>query len=110
MEFVSGNNFIRPMQFAAVGEVVDGHAHNFDHTTYCTRGAVRIEKLDADGNALQAIELHAVRNYNWALIKAGVSHRITALEANSMCHCIYAHRTPQGEIVQQFDGWSPSYE
>ena len=110
MEYVSGNNFIRPMQFIHQGEVVDGHAHNFDHTTYCTRGAVRIEKLDADGTTVQTVELHAVRNYNWALIKAGVCHRITALADDSMCHCIYAHRTPQGEIVQQFDGWSPAYE
>lgn len=110
MELVSGNIFIRPMAFAQAGEVVAGHAHNHDHTTYCTRGAVRVEKLGPADEVLQTVEIAAARNYNWALIKAGVRHRITALHDDSMCHCIYAHHTPQGDVVQEFDGWSPAYE
>jgi quercetin dioxygenase-like cupin family protein len=110
MELISGNIFIRPMEFAQAGDVVDGHAHNFDHTTYVVRGAVRIEQLGEDGAVLRAVEKRASDGHNWALIKAGAIHRITALDDNSLAHCIYAHRTPQGEIVQQYDGWLASYE
>ena len=35
--------------------------------------------------------------------------RITALEDNSLGHCVYAHRTPQAEVVQEYTGWGPSY-
>lgn len=103
MEFVSGNIFIREMRFDKAGDVVEGHAHNFDHTTYVSRGALRFE---TDG---KSIEKHAADGRNWALIKAGVKHRIVALEDNSMGHCIYAHRTPQGEVVQEWDGWEQGY-
>lgn len=24
-------------------------------------------------------------------------------------HCIYAHRTPQGAVVQEYTGWGPAY-
>lgn len=109
MELASGNIFIRPMAFENVDDVVQGHTHNFDHTTYVVRGSVRIEKLDAEGNVIQAVEKKASDGYNWALIKADECHRITALEANTLCHCIYAHRTPQGDIVQEYDGWMQSY-
>ena len=103
MEFISGNILIRPMRFEAAGDVVEGHAHNFDHTTYVVRGAIRIE---ADG---RSVEKRAAEGHNWVLIKAGVKHRITALEDNTLGHCIYSHRTPQDEIVQHYDGWEKAY-
>lgn len=109
MEFVSGNIYIREMRFEKVGEVVEGHAHNFDHTTYCIRGALRVEKLDAQGKVVQAVTIKATDGHNWVLIKAGVCHRITAVEDNSMGHCIYSHRTPQGDVVEQYDGWPGAY-
>jgi quercetin dioxygenase-like cupin family protein len=109
MEYVSGNIFIREMKFEKAGQSIDGHAHNFDHTTYVAHGALRIERLDNDGNVEKASEVRSSRGYNWTLIKAGVRHRITALEDGTVGHCIYAHRSPQGEIVQVYDGWTPGY-
>lgn len=111
MEFASGNLYIRPLQFAnnKAGDVVDGHEHNFDHTTYVIRGAIRIEKLDKDDNVIKVVDKKASDGFNWVLIEAGVRHRLTALEDNSAGHCIYAHRNPQGEIVEQYDGWAPAY-
>jgi quercetin dioxygenase-like cupin family protein len=109
MEFVSGNVFIREMVFGKAGEIVKGHAHNFDHTTYVVRGAMRIERLAADGAVEKTIDKRAADGRNWVLIKAGVHHRITALEDDSMGHCIYAHRAPQGDVVQEFDGWETGY-
>ena len=103
MEWVSGNVFIREMHFERQGQEVRGHAHNFDHTTYVTRGGLRFE------TGGQVIEKYARDGANFVLIRAGVEHRITALEDDSMGHCIYAHRDPQGEIVQVYDGWTPAY-
>jgi quercetin dioxygenase-like cupin family protein len=110
MEFVSGNVFVREMRFTSAGDVVEGHAHNFDHTTYISKGALRVEQLADDGSVVKAVEKSASDGRNWVLIKAGVKHRITALTDGAMGHCIYAHRTAQGDIVQEYDGWGPAYE
>lgn len=109
MDFISGNIFVRPLVFEKAGDVIKGHGHNFPHTTYCVHGGLRFEVLDDDGNVAKTAEIHASQNFNWLLIQAGVIHRITALEDNSLGHCIYAHRNPQGEVVQEYDGWTPGY-
>lgn len=110
MELVSGNIFIRPMVFPTIGHVVEGHEHNFDHTTYVVRGTLRFEMIDpATGTVLRAIDKKASDGQNWVLVRAGCWHRITALEENSLGHCIYAHRNPQGDVVQAYDGWAEAY-
>lgn len=109
MEFVSGNVFIRPMLFEKKGDVVNGHTHNFDHTTYVPRGGLRFELLDAAGNVARSTDKWAAEGHNHVLIRAGACHRITALEDGSLGHCIYAHRNPQGDVVQDYDGWTPGY-
>lgn len=109
MEYVSGNIFIREMSFLQKGEEIGGHAHNFDHTTYVVRGALLIESFNEDGSVKKSVVKKASDGHNWVLIKAGVQHRLTALEENSMGHCIYAHRNSQAEIVQSYDGWMEGY-
>lgn len=109
MEYISGNIFIREMRFERTGDVVKGHAHNFDHTTYVAAGALRIEELDASGAVVRGVEKRAADGHNWVLVKAGVVHRITALADGSVGHCIYAHRSPQGDVVEHYDGWPPAY-
>lgn len=124
MEYVSGNIFIRQMAFGKAGQAINGHAHNFDHTTYVARGSLLIQSLKLvkpavmlDGEVVEPAEFQVVKSvtkkasdgHNWVLIKAGVYHRITALEDESLGHCIYAHRNPQAEIVQEWDGWEPAY-
>jgi hypothetical protein len=106
-EFASGNIYVREMAFEHAGDHVNGHAHNFDHTTYCVRGALLIEHLDATDSSvvLASTTLRAGEPGAWALIKADALHRITALADGSLGHCIYAHRTPQGEVVQEYTGW-----
>lgn len=105
LEFVSGNIFVREMALLKKGHVISGHVHAFDHTTYVVRGAIRIEILGPDGEVQQASDKRAIDGRNWALIRAGAIHRITALEDNTTAHCIYAHRSPQGDIVQEWTGW-----
>lgn len=110
MEHVQGNILVRPMEFGGkAGTVVEGHEHNFDHTSYIVRGGVRIERLDAAGNVERTVDKRASDGHNYVLIKAGVRHRLTALTDDALAHCIYAHRTPQGDVVQEYDGWTPGY-
>ncbi len=108
MELVFGNVFIRPMTFEKAGHVVEGHKHNFDHVTYCARGSFQVDKLE-DGKVVASVVKKSTDKYNAVLIKAGVCHRLTALEDDTIGHCIYAHRTAQGDVVQEYDGWAPAY-
>lgn len=110
MEFRAGHAFIREMRFAKAKQQVVGHKHNFDHITYVVKGALQIEKLNDDGIVLATTVRRASDGFNWVEIKADTMHRITALEDNSIGHCIYCHRTPQGEVVVEYDGWRPAYE
>jgi quercetin dioxygenase-like cupin family protein len=107
-EYQSGNVFIREMRFEGM-KPVEGHAHNFDHTTYCAKGSMKVEALDNVGKTLRSTTVSAEDGLNWVLIEAGVCHRITPLVEGTLGHCIYAHRTPQGEVVQQYTGWGPAY-
>lgn len=109
MEYVSGNIFIREMAFEKAGDVVEGHTHNFDHTTYVIRGSLKIESLNEDGSVKASVVKKASMGHNWVLIKADTKHKLTALEDNSMGHCIYSHRNGQGEIQEAYDGWTPGY-
>ncbi len=104
MELASGNIAIRlPEVRMSKGTVVVGHTHNFDHTTFCTSGALQIELLphlsgaesDEGVQAEQVTVIRAGDMRPWALIKAGRRHRITSLEDGSVYLCIYAHQYPQ---------------
>lgn len=109
-EYTCGNIFIREMIFNKAGDTVQGHTHNFDHTTYVAKGGLRIESLNDDDSVRDSADHYATDGLAWFLIKAEVKHRITALEDGSIGHCIYSHRTPQGEIVQEWTGWRPCVE
>ena len=119
MEYVSGNIFIRTQALMKLGQSVESHAHNFDHTTYVAKGAFRIEQLNpthwVDGvptafAVVRTVEKRAIEMHNWVLVKAGIQHRLTALMDDSLYHCIYSHRIPSGEIVEEYDGWMGGYE
>lgn len=105
VEFVAGNIFIRPNPLPRAGDVVRGHCHNFDHVTYVVSGAVHIRAVRPDG---VVIERDFVAG-QFCLIKAEVEHEIIATVDGTLFHCIYAHRTPQGDVVQEFTGWEPAY-
>jgi quercetin dioxygenase-like cupin family protein len=110
MDWISGNIFVRQMAFESAGDVVEGHEHNFGHTTYVPRGSLRFELLDKENNVIKTVDKRATDGHNWVLIKEGARHRITALENNSMGHCIYSHRNAQGEVQQEYEGWTAPYE
>lgn len=115
MEWVSGNIYIRPMphRLAKAGDSVEGHAHNFDHTSIVMVGAARFEADLIDGRHISVDKFAPNEEYGdtrcHVLIKAGIHHKITALEDNTIVWCVYAHRNPQGEVIQYFDGWGTAY-
>jgi hypothetical protein len=38
-----------------------------------------------------------------------VEHEITSTAPGTICWCVYSHRTPQGEVVEQYTGWEDAY-
>lgn len=105
METSCGNIFRRKNRLDKAGDRVDGHAHNFDHLTVIFTGAVRIKAKLSNGQVIEQ-EFHAPTD---CLIRADVSHEITALEDNTEFWCIYSHRTPQGDVTLEDTGWHAAY-
>jgi quercetin dioxygenase-like cupin family protein len=77
------NVFIKQMTFIKAGDVEQGHSHCFDHVTLLSVGRLRLEALgtSTDFTAPQHI-----------FIKAGVEHKLIALEDNTVAQCIHALR------------------
>ena len=106
MEWGSGNIFIRPMRQEEAGKLLaDGHEHNFDHTFILFTGRARIEATLPDGRVIVE-ELTAPAH---RLIRRDVHHKITATAPFTEGWCVYAHRTPQGEVSQTYTGWMGAY-
>ena len=109
-EFNIGNFRIREMYFEVKDATTEGHAHNFPHVTYVTRGSLLFEELDGPmGNVVKSNVKTARDGKNFMLIKAHVYHRITALEDNCMGHCIYLHRDADGKVSEEYQGCEDSY-
>lgn len=110
MEYISGNIHVRvPQEAMHAGQVILGHRHNFDHTTYIQKGSVevsllkatRVDELDRplDAEAEITRVIHCTDVQNWFLILAGRFHLIRALEEGTVYHCIYSHREPQALVL-----------
>lgn len=105
MEWVSGNIYIRANKLEKAGDVTNGHTHNFDHTTIVFKGGIHVKAELPNGKVIER-DFYAPSH---CLIKAEVKHTITALQDNTEYWCVYSHRNPQGDIVQEYDGWGTSY-
>ena len=106
MEIAAGGNvFIRPNRLDGVGDKTVGHTHNFDHVTVVFTGAIHVVARLPNGNVIER-DFHAPAH---CLIRADVEHEIKALEPNTVYWCVYAHRTPQGDVVQHETGWTDAY-
>lgn len=104
-EFACGNIFIRKNKLAQVGDRVDGHTHNFDHTTLFQRGAFHVKATLPNGTVTE-------RDYiapDFCLIRSDVEHEIVATQSDSEFWCVYSHRTAQGDVVQEYNNWGSSY-
>lgn len=88
------------------GEVIEGHAHHFDHTSIFFCGRWRIHKKAEDGTQWDferegpfhvLIEANAVHEFTF--LGPGIGH----------AWCVYSHRTPQGEVSVKETGWYEAY-
>lgn len=104
-EFTLGNLQIRPVKLAKAGDTIDGHEHEFDHTTFVWKGRVHIHATCKEGCNKEGE--FAVPSA--VLIKKEWRHTITALEDDTEFWCVYSHRTPQGDVVQEWNGWDTAY-
>lgn len=96
----------RPFTLAKAGEIVAGHAHNFDHVTHIYRGSVRcrvtINGVQKTRDFTPPGDGRPVKIF----IAAGLEHEFEALTDDVCGECVYTHRAPEdGEIVQVWNGW-----
>lgn len=103
-EWISGNVYIRDMMLGKGGKI-DGHKHNFDHTTIVFKGAVHVKAKCPDG---RIIEQDFIAPSHFLVLK-DVEHEITAIADDTVFWCVYSHRTPQGEISLENTGWKTGY-
>lgn len=92
------------------GQATNTHRHNFPHLTYL-RGPGRVEKLEptnAEETQFRVVKRVDKPKGGHVFIQAGMWHRITALEDLDY-DCLYTHRTPDGELTDEFSGWQ-AYE
>jgi hypothetical protein len=110
MEFVCGSIFIRKMGPFEPGELVRGHKHYFDHTSIFFTGRWRARKWAAqdDYHLIEELEFEAPYHL---LIEAQCRHEFEFLGGaeRGLAWCVYSHRTPQGEVTTEFDGWVHAY-
>ncbi len=82
-----------------------GHTHNFDHLTILLTGSVHVKAVAPDGRIIEQ-DFEAPTDF---LIKRDFTHEFTALTPHVTYWCIYAHRNPQGNVVQEWNGWTDAY-
>jgi len=110
-----GNIFIRKMKFKYAGDFVDGHAHNFDHTTIIFTGAVEVAYKRPNGETGKKIFRapqkggFCQQGDGFVLIPADHEHHIVALEDFTEAWCVFAHRDEHGEVVNSYNGIDQSY-
>ena len=81
------NLFIKQMLFRKAGDKEQGHAHCHDHLTLLAKGKLRITALGKDTDFTAPAHIY---------IKADVVHELTALEDDTVAHCIHALRNEDG--------------
>jgi hypothetical protein len=89
------NVYSRLMHFKKAGDQEQGHYHEYDHGTLLASGRLLVEKETPEGGT-------TVKEFiapTFIMIEKGATHRLTALEDNTVATCIHALKTVEGEIV-----------
>jgi hypothetical protein len=90
------NIFSRMMFFKNKGDTENGHKHTFDHATQVSHGSVLVEVLDDSGSVTSS---KVFESPTMVFIDKNKYHRLIALEDQTVCSCIHAIKTTDGEIV-----------
>jgi hypothetical protein len=91
------NVFSRMMHFKNVCDVEHGHKHHYDHATLLSSGKVLYEVIDPSTNLVTASKEFVAPAF--IFVAKDKTHRLTALEANTVCSCIHALRSETGELL-----------
>ena len=91
------NVYTRLMHFKNAGDIELGHAHDFDHGTLVSSGAVLVEILDYKTG--KPTSQKTIEAPNFVYIEKDKLHRLTALADNTVCACIHALRTNDNELL-----------
>ena len=92
------NVYSRLMHFERKGDIEYGHKHDFDHGTLVSSGSILVEIADAvTKQTATKKEVHAP---NFIFIEKNKYHKLTALEDNTVCACIHALKTNDGDLLE----------
>jgi quercetin dioxygenase-like cupin family protein len=80
---VVANMFVRQMVFEKVGYCEHGHEHTFDHLTLLASGKLLVEVNEQETEFQSPCMIY---------IKKDVTHKLTALEDNTVAYCIHGLR------------------
>lgn len=101
-----GSIYIRPMKFDPQHRIVNGHGHNYAHTTMWFQGSIASKCFLDPSNPVEQIH----RALSFQNIPAKVIHEFIALTPHAMGACVFPHRDYKGNIVEQFTGNMFAYE
>jgi quercetin dioxygenase-like cupin family protein len=86
----ASNIYIRMMHFHSAGDVEEGHAHQFDHISFLSKGRMQVE---VEGIVKEFAAPHMI------LIAKNKHHRMTSLEDDTIMSCIHALRENADGLV-----------
>lgn len=129
-EWISGNIFIRKNLLGLLG-VIMGHCHNFFHTSWVPQGKVHVKAKFPDGRIMEG-DFGEGCQYRHFGVAPDVEHEITNISPSpeevdkaldeftpqqwktmlikfktraAEVDCLYSHRTAQGRVTEENDGW-----
>lgn len=84
---IADNVFVKMMYLLKEGDIVEGHAHTFDHITLLSAGSVQMARDDKTDTFTAPCLI---------VTPKGVRHKFTALRDNVVLCCIHAVRDGDG--------------
>jgi hypothetical protein len=90
------NVYCRLMNFEKTGDFELGHYHDYDHGTLLAKGKLLVEMFDKEDNLVSTKVFTAP---TFIMIKKDNTHRLTAMEDDTLATCIHALRTIDETIV-----------
>lgn len=84
---IADNVFVKMMEMYYKGDIIDGHAHVFDHITLLAKGRV-LMKANGEEHEHEAPAL--------IVTPKGIVHQFEALEHGTLLCCVHAVRNGDG--------------
>jgi quercetin dioxygenase-like cupin family protein len=100
----------RQFTLEKVCQEMQGHKHNYDHTTFIFRGSVRVTASEMKDDKLVPTIEKEYHAGEFVSIPAELYHTIKALEPNTVWFCIYSHRDFDGLVTQRYIGNATAYQ